>query len=81
MKTPKPVFVDFTHEQLLQLAALFDHAKSEAIAGRRGMILAQPRDPSDPADGRGKFRVGYCDHETATALVALMDLANSRRKS
>lgn len=78
---PETVFLDLSSKQLAQLKQLFEHAKAEAQIGRPGIILAQPRDVSDPHSGAGRLKVGFLEHETAEAVCAVMELSNKLRKT
>ena len=74
MSITKFVALDLTPQQLTALAPLFEHARSEAIAGRLGIILAQPFGQDYESSDAGKLRFGFVESGRAQIVMGVVAL-------
>lgn len=63
----KPLIIELTPMQRLQLTPLFELARIENQAGSPGMLVAQPI--RDDSTGECYMRVGFLPHEKAKLLT------------
>lgn len=63
----KPLIIELTAMQRLQLTPLFEKCRTENRAGSPGMLVAQPI--RDDVTGECYMRVGFLPHDKALLLT------------